>query len=322
MKIVLITGATGFLGGYLVGEFAAHGYSVIAAGRNKLRLAELAGRRVQTLEASLEDLAKLTLDVDFVVHAAALSTVWGNWQDFYKNNVEGTKHVLKFCTRNGVKRLVYVSSPSVYARAADMLNVTEDEVNPNNNLNNYIRSKIAAEKYLRGHADSLVVILRPRGLIGAGDTSIAPRLVQANKVFGIPLSNNGQNLVDLTCVENVALACRLGIEAPRAAGNTYNISNGTPLPMKSLCEQLFAALNQKPRFRSRNASFLYAVASVVEFSYKLLRIETEPPITRYTVTTLAYSQTLSIDRARQDLGYAPIVSITEGIKRYAEATHA
>jgi dTDP-4-dehydrorhamnose 3,5-epimerase len=203
-----------------------------------------------------------------------------------------------------------------------MLDINEAMVDPHNRLNNYIRSKIAAEAYITKYFRDITVILRPRGLIGPGDTSIAPRLIRANAVFGIPLFNNGSNLVDLTCVENVALACRLSVESSEAAGNIYNISNGTPLPIKELCESLFEAIGQKPRFRKRNAKVLYAVAGLIELIYHSLGITKEPPITRYIVTTLAYSQTLSITHARHDLGYMPVVPIAEGIKRYAEASYA
>ena len=87
MKQVVITGATGFLGGYLVKEFVANGYKVIAIGRNAARLAELADTHVETIAASLAELAGIKIETDFVVHAAALSTVWGSWEKFYINNV-------------------------------------------------------------------------------------------------------------------------------------------------------------------------------------------------------------------------------------------
>lgn len=86
---VLITGATGFLGDYVVSEFADNGYEVTAMGRNEAKLQRLVGPKVTPLQASLADLNSLSLAVDVVVHAAALSTIWGPWQDFYHTNVGG-----------------------------------------------------------------------------------------------------------------------------------------------------------------------------------------------------------------------------------------
>ena len=97
MATILITGATGFLGKYVVDEFLRHGYQVVAHGRNATRLAQLHDRGIQTLQGDLQELSRLTMRVDAVVHAAALSTIWGPWQRFYRNNVEGTHHVVQFC---------------------------------------------------------------------------------------------------------------------------------------------------------------------------------------------------------------------------------
>ena len=100
MATILITGATGFLGKYVVDEFLRHGYQVVAHGRNATRLAQLHDQGIQTLKGDLQELSHVTMRVDAVVHAAALSTVWGPWQRFYRNNVEGTRHVVQFCQAN------------------------------------------------------------------------------------------------------------------------------------------------------------------------------------------------------------------------------
>ena len=95
---VLATGATGFLGKYLVEELKNNGYEVIAQGRNVTRLNELKDTyQIETLCCDLSEIASKEIDVDYVIHAAALSTVWGKWDDFYIANVVGTENVIKFC---------------------------------------------------------------------------------------------------------------------------------------------------------------------------------------------------------------------------------
>lgn len=321
MKKVLITGATGFLGKYIVEEFSRHGYSVIANGRNKQNLGKLVAKNVSTIACSLEDLASLNYRVNIVIHAAALSTIWGLWSDFYENNVVGTQHVINFCIRNKIKRLVFVSSPSIYSERADRLKIKESDYDPDNNLNYYIKTKLHAEKLVReANSKALqTVIIRPRGLIGIGDTSIAPRLIRANVRIGLPLFNNGHNLVDMTCVENVAYAIFLAAESQKANGQTYNITNGEPRQFRIIIEKLFSEIGQRPRYKHANIKILYLLASLIERAYKLLRIYREPPITRYTVCTLGYSQTLDISKAEQELGYKPIISLDDGIKKYATA---
>jgi nucleoside-diphosphate-sugar epimerase len=320
MKRVLITGATGFLGKYTVEEFRDHRYAVIATGRNDQNLRKLAGKNTQTILSSLEDLAKLDQPVDVVIHVAALSTVWGSWREFYDNNVMGTQHVIDFCIRNKVKRLVFVSSPSVYSGRGDRFDIKESEYDTNNNLNDYIKSKLLAEQLVKkANSQTLqTVILRPRGLFGVGDTSIVPRLIKANGTIGLPLFNDGKNLVDMTCVENVAYATRLAAESSRASGRTYNITNGEPREFRAIIDALFRDIGIDARYRHLSLNALYVLAVMIERVYKLFRIHREPPITRYTVCTLGYSQTLDISKARRDLGYIPKVSLDEGIKHYAE----
>lgn len=319
MKRILITGATGFLGGHTVTEFSKHGYYVIATGRDQEKLAKLKPAANETIACTLSDLAKKHLEADVVVHIAALSTIWGSWADYYNANVLGTQQVIQFCQKNDIKKLVFISSPSIYSGRQHRLNIHESAYNPKNKLNNYIRSKIAAEKLVQAANNNLhTVILRPRGIFGVGDSSIVPRLIKANNTIGLPLINNGQNQVDMTCVENVAHAIRLAVESKKANGHTYNITNGEPRPFKDIAGTLFKEINQEPHYKRLSPNSLYAMATVLEHIYSLLRIPNEPAITRYTVCTLGYSQTLDISSARKDLGYAPIISLDAGLKKYAD----
>jgi nucleoside-diphosphate-sugar epimerase len=312
-KTVLITGATGFLGGYLVEEFAANGYEVFALGRNERRLSELSAKATP-VRSNLADLPDLALEgVDVVVHAAALSTVWGRAKDFIEANVYGTKAVVDFCEKTGAERLVFISSPSIYA-GSPRLNIKEDQFDEHNRLNQYIRSKILAEKIVEASGVN-AVILRPRGLFGPGDTSIIPRLLDANQKIGVPLLRGGSALMDITCVENVAFATRLAAEAVDAHG-AYNITNGEPRPFKALLDQFFAELGEEPRYLRLPYPVAMGAASLLEQIYRLFRLSGEPTLTRYLVHTLADSQTMDITRAETDLGYHPRLSLDQGITRY------
>ena len=117
----------------------------------------------------------------------------------------------------------------------------------------------------------------------------------------------------------MAYAARLAAESPAAAGRIYNITNGDPRPVTDVVDELFTLLGAVPRYRRRNATVLYGVASLLELVYAVLRLPGEPPVTRYTVCALAYSQVLDISAARRDLGYEPIVSWDEGMRRYVES---
>ena len=79
---------------------------------------------------------------------------------FYQANVLGTKYVLEVCRQTGIQRLVYVSSPSIYAAPKDQLAIKESDAPEENNLNNYIRSKLASEKLFKDYPDVPSIILR------------------------------------------------------------------------------------------------------------------------------------------------------------------
>ena len=321
MKKVLVTGATGFLGKYVVKELVEHGYQVRAFGRNSKVGRSLENSSVSFFQGDLtkaDDVLEACKGMDLVVHAGALSTVWGPWEDFYQANVLGTKYVLEACRQVGMQRLVYVSSPSIYAAPKDQLAIKESDAPEENNLNNYIRSKLASEKLFNDYPDVPSIILRPRGLFGIGDTSILPRVINLSQKLGIPLIGDGRQLMDMTCVENVALAIRLAIEAPEAKGEVYNITNGEPRAFRDLLEESLTGLGYPIKYRNLPAALLSGIASCLEFLYKTFNLKGEPALTRYTYYLLRYSQTLDISKAERELGYHPKISISEGIEQYVQ----
>ena len=321
MKKVLVTGATGFLGKYVVKELVEHGYQVRAFGRNSKVGRSLENSSVSFFQGDLtkaDDVLEACKGMDLVVHAGALSTVWGPWEDFYQANVLGTKYVLEACRQAGIQRLVYVSSPSIYAAPKDQLGIKESDAPEENNLNNYIRSKLASEKLFKDYPDVPSIILRPRGLFGIGDTSILPRVINLSQKLGIPLIGDGRQLMDMTCVENVALAIRLAIEAPEAKGEVYNITNGEPRAFRDLLEESLTGLGYPIKYRNLPAALLSGIASCLEFLYKTFNLKGEPALTRYTYYLLRYSQTLDISKAERELGYHPKISISEGIEQYVQ----
>ena len=316
---VLITGATGFLGKYVVKELKNNGYQVVAFGRNEKIGKALIDSNVEFFKGDIEnkeDLLRAFQGCSAVIHAAALSTVWGKWNNFYKVNVLGTRNIVEICEKQGLK-LVFVSSPSIYAGAKDQLDVKENEAPKENNLNFYIKSKIMAENIIKNSKLNYMII-RPRGLFGIGDTSIIPRLLDLNKKMGIPLFADGKQKVDVTCVENVAYALRLALENEKYSRQTYNITNDEPIEFKEILTLFFNELGTEGKYLKWNYRLILILVSILEKVYKLFGIEKEPPLTKYTLYLMRYSQTLNIDKAKKELGYYPQISVLEGVKKYVK----
>jgi len=323
MKKILITGATGFLGKYLVDVFKKNNYAVIATGRNKDRGAELVSEQVTFIACDLTneyETLKLMKDVDIVVHAAALSSAWGRYESFYNSNVKSTENLVKACMNNNVKKIIFVSSPSVYTATKNQFNVKESDAPKTNKMNYYIETKLMAEQVIKQAQTKGIntVVIRPRGLFGVGDPSIVPRILDVNEKMGIPLFSEGQQMIDITYVENVAHSIFLAAENDNVSGETFNITNDEPLSFKEITDLLFKDLPINKKYKRINPKVFYFLAGLLEFVYKSLHIKSEPVLTKYKACTLLYSQTLNIEKAKKLLGYTPVVSVKEGIKIYTD----
>ncbi|AWB45633.1 3-beta hydroxysteroid dehydrogenase [Paenibacillus sp. CAA11] len=318
---VLVTGATGFLGKNLIGRLLREGHEVTGMGRSKVEGERLQQQGARFLQQDLGDelAAEACQGQDAVIHCGALSSPWGDYRDFYRTNVLGTRHMVQGALKHGVGRLINVSTPSIYFEFRDRLDIREDAKLPPRAVNAYAATKLLAEQEAdAGAAAGLPVLtIRPRGLFGPGDTAIFPRLLRANEKGFVPLFHQGRAVLDVTYIDNVTEALMCCLAAPSAAfGHKFNITNGEPVMLFGLLEQLFKQLGMPFRYRRLPYSAVQGLAFILETASRLGGGRKEPLLTRYTAGLLAFSQTLNIDKARAMLGYRPIVSLDEGIIRF------
>ncbi len=323
MKI-LITGGTGFLGKATCYYLKNRGYSVTALGRNEKVGAALEADGIPFKKIDLLDLHNVMAvikEFDMVVHCAALSSAWGSYNQFYRNNVVATENILHACLDAKISRLVHISSPSIYSCFSDQCNITENVSIPSRALNNYIKTKIIAEEKVDGaYSKGLSVItLRPQAIFGPDDPAIFPRLIDANEKKGIPVFNSKPTVLDITYVDNVAEAIRLSLEAPaECSGKKYNITNGSPIELLPFLANLFRSLNIPMRKKVIPYFIAYGVAFILEKFHQLFLPNKEPLLTPYSLSVLGHSRTLDITAAQTDLHYIPIVSVEEGTRRFVE----
>ncbi len=319
MRKVLITGGTGFLGRHLSLKLVQLNYCVTALGRNAKVGRELMQSGVNFAQVDLLDQEKLnswTNGNDFVFHCAALASPWGKYQDFHQSNVIGTQNVIEACKMAQIKRLIHVSSPSVYYDGRHQKQISESAKLPTKFANHYAKTKYLAELLVnQAYSSGLsTVTLRPRAMIGPYDTAIMPRVLRVMKKGWFPLFSKGESWIDLTCVENVVEALILCMNAgPEVDGKKYNITNGQPMMIRELVEQLSHDLKIRPRMVKIPYSIAYPIAGLLE----ALAVNHEPLITRYSVGLLGRSQTLDISAAKNELKYTPQKSIEEGLRDYA-----
>ena len=314
---VLVTGATGFLGGAVcVHLHTAGGWEVTATGRDPDKGALVAADRF--IPADLADAsaaAVLVRGQEAVIHCAALTSPWGRREDFERANVAATASLLQASLSAKVHRFVHISTPSIYGEHVHREGLTETSPFPARPINEYARTKLAAERLVLAATDRLeVVVLRPHALIGIGDNALLPRLVRAASTGRLRIIGDGHARTDLTCVENAALACRLALEADASlvAGHAFNLTNGEPMPLWDALGQFLAAAGlPTPRGRVPFA-VVWAGAALAEAWSRYVSGK-EPVLTRYGAGVLAFSQTFDISKARQRLGYQPIIPLAEGL---------
>lgn len=318
MNRVLVTGATGFLGSHVVRALLRRGFEVVATGRNPSKAPQMRDPALSFVTADLsskDDLRQLAAragTLDAILHAAALSSPWGSQAAFRAANVTATEHVLDLARSNGAQRFVLISTPSVYFRFEDQLDVRETDPLPPP-VNRYAQSKRQAEELVLAAKEFASFILRPRGLYGVGDTALLPRLVRTAERRPLPLLRGGRAVTDLTYVEDAAEAIIAALNAPASAAGIYNISSGEPLRLTHIIDCVCARSGVTARWRPSSMKAALAAAQAMEWLCACLPGQPEPPVTTYAVGVLAFSQTLNIEAARRELNWSPRIAFEHGL---------
>ena len=315
--MIVVTGGSGFLGQHVARRLLDAGQSVTLVGRDFGALDPALGPEVRLMEADLRDQGQIGAacrGAEAVVHAGAFSAPWGARRDFWDINVGGTANVIAGCRAHGVRRLVYISSPSVVFDGGDQRDLADDAPYPRRFASVYSLTKKRGEDLVNAATPSLeTVILRPKAIFGPGDRSLLPRLIAAARAGRLPQIGDGNNRVDLTYVQNVAHAIRLALDAPAAVGGTYTITNHEHPLLWETITTVLARLGIPARLRRVPLPLALTAATLMELRAAVTH--TEPLLTRYTVAILARTQTYDTSHAMRDLGYAPVISLDQGIER-------
>lgn len=319
MKI-LLTGATGGLGFRTLERLIENPKieKIIATGRVIRPTHFVENSKVNYQLGDLADVdfvSKLVEKVDCIVHAAALSSPWGKYAEFEKANVLTINNLINAAKKHHIKRFVYVSTPSLYFNGKDRFDVKETDPLPTVFVNAYSKTKHEAELALEKSGIPYVT-LRPRALIGRGDTIIMPRLIRAFEEGKLKIIGDGKNIVDLTSLTNVADSIELSLFVGDTGLNQiYNITNGEPVKLWETIEKVLSMLGHEMNKKKVTYSVVKFASQIMELKAKFTNYQ-EPALTTYGVGILAKSFTMDISKAKSLLGYAPKVSTDEAIDEF------
>ncbi len=317
---VLVTGGGGFLGGAIVRQLVESGDHVKSFSRRFYP--ELAAMGVEQIQGDISDKTSVEVacrEVDLVFHVAAKPGVWGDYVTYYRTNVIGTQNVIAACKQHNVSRLVYTSSPSVVFDGADMEGVDESVPYPGKYHAHYPKTKAMAEQFVIAAAQEglKTIVLRPHLIWGPQDNHLVPRIIErANSLVRV---GNGRNLVDTIYIDNAAdahiqAADRLK-QNQNLSGRVYFISQDDPVPLWEMVDKILRTAGLAPVRRSISRNTAWMIGAALEFFYKTFKISGEPRMTRFLADELSAAHWFDISAAKKDLGYAPEISIEEGLSR-------
>jgi UDP-glucose 4-epimerase len=301
---VLVTGGAGFIGSNLVRALLERGDDVRVLDNfstgNRRNLDALDVEIVEGELRSYERVHNAVRGVELVFHLGALGSVPRSVQDPLTSsavNVEGTLNVLLAARDEGIRRVVFSSSSSVYGSKRE-LPVTESL--PSDPISPYGVAKLAAERYCvsfsRVYESFETVVLRYFNVFGPHQSPLSqyaamvPLFITAIAA-GEPVAifGDGEQLRDFTYVSNVTDATVRAAEAGGASGRIFNIAAGSPASVNAVAEAIGRLLG-KP----------------VERRF-------EPPRPGDIRDSWA-----DVNAARETLGYEPSVELEEGLRRTIE----
>lgn len=322
-RTALVTGGSGFVGGHLIQRLIGEGWQVRAIGRSAASRDAVAALGADPREADLADAAALEAamgGVDTVFHVAAHFKLWGPLATFRTMNVEGTRNVVTAAERAGVRRVVYVSAAAVVmGRPVDQRDVTEDAPLHRMAFAPYAATKAEAEEILRaanGRRKGLSTVAnRPPFIWGPDMPALDQMATAVNSGQFMWVAGGGQALS--TChVDNLCEALILAADRGKE-GAAYFVSDGADTTLKTFLTRLLSSQGVAPKDRSVPFGLAWAMAGSLGAVWRFLRLKGEPPITRQMLRLIGKAFTIDIARARADLGYEPLISPEEGLRRMA-----
>ena len=323
---ILVTGSTGFLGSRLVEHLCASGTSRVRCFTRPASvtttLDELRDRYPSTsLDPcvgnllSRDDASRATERIDTVYHLAA--QMRGSAPAVFANTVVASRNLLEAVVRNGVRRVVLVSSVSVYWLAQVHRNALVTESQPLDpapeRRDNYtfakVRQELLFEEYRRNHPFELV-ILRPGALYGEG--RVGPPSRAGLRIGPVFLQIASHDWLPVTYIANCASAVVLAGSGELPEGS-YNVIDDD-LPTCGEYVRSFHSQSHNPPCLRLSASAAMLFARLLDKYRRYSRGQVPPVLTPYQVRS-AWAGHVFSNRKLKNAGWRPLVSTTEAMRR-------
>ncbi len=315
---VLITGGTGLLGRHLVPALQERGDAVRVLTLPDEDASWVEARGVPVFRGDIREPATLRAPirgVQAVVHLAAMMGVWRPMADYRAVNVTGVRNIARAALSEGVRRFVHISSWTVYGMGLATPAAEDYPIRPFREP--YAVTKAVGDRLVQRmiNEEALpAVIIRPGTFFGPGDQLHFGRMADRLRAGRGLIVGSGRNALPFVYVTDVVQGILLALDRERAVGRAYNISNDRPLTQREFLEAIADEIGSKPPRVRAPYSALYAAGYAGERLAMVTRSARPPLLTRIGVKLFGGDNRHAIDRARQELGYAPQTAIREGVR--------
>jgi nucleoside-diphosphate-sugar epimerase len=314
---IFVTGASGFVGGAAAKKLAADGHDVRAMSRSEKSDAKIAALGAKPVRCDLEDITSAHIgDAEAIIHCAAFVEQWGPRDAWRKFNVEGTARVLAAAKQAGATRFIHISTESVLWRGQHLRGADETYPRAPNSPYPYAATKAQAEELVEAanSAAFQTIILRPRFIWGPGDTTLLPVIEHMAKSGQWQWIDDGRAQTSTTHIANLVHAIELALSKGRG-GEVYFILDDGVRSMKEMISGIAATRGITLPDKSVPSWAADALAGIAEGCWRTFNLKGEPPVTRFGAMIMSRDSILKDDKARAEMGYAPVISVDEGLRQ-------
>jgi dihydroflavonol-4-reductase len=313
---IAVTGATGFLGQHLCERLLAEGRQLSVLARDRAKGDTYKGRADRIVIGDIADssaVSELVAGADAVIHLVSnFRTASGPPESYHRINVLGTQTVLEACRKAGVERLIHCSTIGVHG---DVRSTPANELSPFNPGDLYQETKLEAEEFVRAAASQgapEIVIVRPCSMYGPGDMRMLKMFkMLAKRAFFLvgPCAENFHAVY----IDDVVDGFVQILDTEGLAGETFILGGDRYLSLKDYIGIVAEAVGAPPPFLKFPYWLFYGAAVACEMLCVPFGIE--PPLHRRRVRFYRNNRAFDISKARKMLGYAPQVSLEDGMRR-------
>lgn len=317
---VLVTGGGGFLGFAIVKQLLVEGHEVLSYTRSRYEALEKLG--VSQHQGNLTDYSTLKTALrgcEAVFHTAGKIGNWGTYASFYETNVRGTENLLKACAELQVPYLIYTSSPSVVYNGSSEGKDERLPYPPKFDAYYPQTKAIAEQAVLKANCESLhTCSLRPHLIWGPGDFHFLPSLLHRQNKGRLRLPSDEKYRIDTIYIDNAAGAHLQAFEVMRnnpdaVSGKAYFLSQDEPIGIREFFNRLLDTCGRPAVNKTISPRVALFTGWLFQHTFRLFNVQSEPPLTLFVAKHLASSHWYDISAAKRDFGYAPRVSIEEGL---------